>query len=162
MNKELNDIENMLSGYNTEATVNTDSVATEIEPEKKVETRGRKKGSKFKTNEPLQSEPKTVTGGELISGSILLLFIDLAIPNILCFGYNAINKGKKKKLKADIMQLSTKQKSELEPLANEAAKQLLIHASPLSVFIISLITIYGLNFMMVAGANDSIEKKVKK
>jgi hypothetical protein len=154
----LSEIDSLIKTYTKEAIINPDFVeATAGKPDnndQKVETRGRKKGSKFKTDPPPADAPQTVTNGSLISGAILLLFIDLAIPNILCWSYNAFQKNKKKKINPRIMQLSQKQKDELEPLANEASKQLLLQASPLTVFLVALCGIYGLNFMMLTGANN--------
>lgn len=150
---EINEIDNILLGYKTEAQMNETLQVDEQEPVK-VETRGRKKGSKFKKEPDQQTAAKDITGGELISGAIFLLFIDLAIPNLLCIGYNAINKKKKKKLSPKSMQLTSSQRSELEPLANEASKQLLIHASPLTVFLVALAGIYGMNFAMLTASNE--------
>jgi hypothetical protein len=153
INTELNEINNLMAGYNQEAAINPD-----IEPEvkqEKVETRGRKKKQRFDNGQPVDNidRNKTVTGGELISGAIILLFIDLLIPNVLAFSYNKINK-KKKRIDAKILQLTDKQKNELEPLANEAAKQMLLHASPMTVFVTALLGIYGLNFFMITNTGE--------
>jgi hypothetical protein len=74
------------------------------------------------------------------------MFIDLAIPNLISF---VNNKFSKKKVKTKSMQLTEKQKNELEPFANEAAKQLMLKGNPVNVFIIALFSIYGLNFLML-------------
>jgi hypothetical protein len=144
-NKELKDIRQTLGEYSDEMDFLPQE--PEIDPlPKKKETRGRKPGSGKRKQAFEEPPPTQLQASDLISGTLLLMFIDLAIPNIISFVNNRYSK---KKIKAKAMQMNDKQKSELEPFANEAAKQLLIKGNPVTVFIIALAGIYGLNFMML-------------
>ncbi|MFA5297632.1 MAG: hypothetical protein WC389_05425 [Lutibacter sp.] len=145
--KEITDL---LSGYNKELdiTENKETISeTQEVPEPKKETRGRKPGSKKTKIFAPEPEPlKTLAASDLISGALFLLFIDLLIPSIFVFANNRFSK---KKIKVDKLRLTENQKNQLEPLANEAAKQIMLKGNPVTVFAFALISIYGLNFMML-------------
>lgn len=146
----INEITEQLQGYTEEMEVTKEEIKPETqEPEKPVkkETRGRKPGGKnkaFKIPEP--EPPKQLLASDLISGALFLMLIDLAIPNLIAFANNQVSK---KKIKPKLLQLTDKQKQELEPFANEVTKQLLIKGNPLYVFIGCLVGMYGLNFMLL-------------
>lgn len=141
----VNEITDQLKEYSEEMEVTQEEIkqpAPEPEPVKK-ETRGRKKKV---FEQPPPEPPKQLNASDLISGALFLMIIDLAIPNLIAF---VNNKASKKKVKAKSMQLTDKQKQELEPFANEVTKQLMIKGNPLNVFIGCLVGMYGLNFMML-------------
>ena len=124
------DIENMLSGYRQELQVTDD-------PQPVKNKRSRKK----KEPEP---EPEPQAMPPMISGALLILMIDLIIPNVIALANNKLSK---EKIKASDLQLETKQKNELEPIADEVAKTIQSFGSPLTVLIVTLLGIYGVNLM---------------
>ena len=127
-NKEIDEI---LKGYKKKITIENE------EPEEPKKKRGR----------PKKTEPEPeIQQSSLISGALFLLLIDLAIPTILSFVNNKVSE---KPIKAKQLKLTKDQREELAPIADEAVKQLMLQAQPLTVFIISLLGIYGLNFMML-------------
>jgi hypothetical protein len=135
--KDVNkEIDNLLSGYTETPIIN--------EP---VET-GKKRGRKPKDQSPPVNEEPKIMDSAAISGSLLILLVDLLIPNILVF---ANNKFSKKKMKASKLQMTAQQRSELEPLADAVAKQMALKSSPLAVLIISMVGIYGVNLIMQKG-----------
>lgn len=111
---------------------NSDSENVSDEPKK----RGRKKKSDL---------PVIGSNSSVITGALFLLFIDFIIPNILCFFHNRISK---KKMNPSILKLSDEQKKELEPIADEVAKQINFKGSPVAILAASLGAIYISNFMM--------------
>jgi hypothetical protein len=134
--KDVNkEIDNLLSGYTETPIIN--------EP---VET-GKKRGRKPKESQPIPEEPQ-ILDSAAISGSLLILLVDLLIPNILVFANNRFSK---KKMKASKLQMTAQQRNELEPLADAVAKQMALKSSPLAVLIISMVGIYGVNFIMQKG-----------
>jgi hypothetical protein len=102
-----------------------------------------KRGRKSKQAEAQQIEPAPV-----ITGALMMMLIDLALPHLLAFANNKLNK-KGKKIKASDLQMTPEQRKELEPVADQVAKEMMIQANPLTVLIISMIGIYGINFMMI-------------
>jgi len=127
----LNEVNKLLSGYTEQL---------EVEPEKPKEKNGKKRGSKNVIEEP---KPQ-VEINSVISGSLLILVIDLLIPNLIVF---ANNKMSKDKIKVKDLQLTAKQREELIPLADEASKKIALKADPLTTFLIGLVGIYGINLM---------------
>jgi hypothetical protein len=134
-NSPENDIDSLLAGYTQKVTV--DEEPEQKEPKKK---RGRPKK---------QAEPE-IQDSSLISGALFLLLIDLAIPTLLSF---VNNKAGGKPVKSKQLKLTKEQREELSPIADEAIKELMIKASPITVFFVSLIGIYGLNFLMLKTDN---------
>ena len=140
-NKEINDL---LSGYSEKIQVD-EGAAMDYE----VSKQPKGKRGRPKKEEPLQTgQPTQIEGEALISGAVMLMLIDLALPNLISFANNKFNK-KGKKIKASDLQMSEEQRRELEPVADQVAKEMMLKASPLSVLIISMIGIYGINFMML-------------
>jgi hypothetical protein len=113
---------------------------TEKEPEKRK--RGRPKGSTKKSENRFT---ETVEGTEIINGMLFIFFIDTAIPMTIALINNRYNKNKK--INANDLKLSARQKTELEPIANEVAKQIAISGNPITILSISLIGIYAGNYM---------------
>lgn len=126
-NKNEPEIENILSEYQDEPVIEGQ--------ETKKETRGRKRKSKFKT---------TVEGKEIISGFLLLLVIDIIFPNIIMF---VNNKFAKEKIKSKGLQLTKEQRNELQPIADEVAKEIMLNASPILILTLALGSIYFTNYL---------------
>ena len=137
VNKEISDI---LSGYTEKINID-ESSAVSNEKEK----RGRKKkGEKTEPVQEIQESP-------VITGALMMLLIDLAMPNLISFVNNAIVKKTKKgkKISASALMMTSEQRKELEPVADQVAKEMMLHANPLTILIISMIGIYGINFMIL-------------
>lgn len=130
-----NEINDLLKGYTKKMDVEPESE----EPKKPKRGRPPKK----------DKEQEEIQDSNLISGALFLLLIDMAIPALLAMANNMITKDKKKKIKAKTLKMTKEQRDELSPIADEAIKQLMIQASPLAVFLVSIIGIYGINFMML-------------
>lgn len=93
--------------------------------------------------------------GELITGALFLMLLDLLFPMLIA----AINnKFSKTKIKAELLQLDAKQKSSLEPLANEVVKYINITGHPVALFLIAYCGIVGINFAAIKMAQS---EKVK-
>ncbi len=125
MNK---DIESMLSGYTQDL-----QVSEEEQPVKN------KRSRKKKQPEP---EPEPQPMPSMISGALLILMIDLIFPNVIALANNKLSKDK---IKASDLQLDNKQRNELEPIADEVAKTITSFGNPLTVLIVTLAGIYGVN-----------------
>jgi hypothetical protein len=130
LNDSIDDIEKLMSDYKESAQV-TEPIQTE-----KTETRGRKK----KIEEP--SEPVIPT---VISGKLLLLLIDLIVPNVASGINNKFDK--KRPITAKSLKLTKDQLEELEPIANEVAKLITLNANPIVMLSVALLGIYGVNIM---------------
>jgi hypothetical protein len=133
-NKEIEDI---LSGYSEKIVIDEPSA---INNEKSKRGRKPKNG----VSEPQPSISET----PIISGALMMMLIDLALPQLICFANNKLNK-KGKKIQASALQMTPEQRKELEPVAEQVAKEMMLQANPLTVLIISMIGIYGINFMML-------------
>lgn len=136
-NKGLKEVENLLKGYTEQL---------QVEPESE---QPKKKGRKKKGIETEQ-EPSDLGINSIISGALLILMIDLVIPNIMVFANNKLTKTK---MKVKDLQLTKAQKDELIPLADEAAKKIALKGDPLTVFILSLVGIYGINLMSIKASD---------
>lgn len=123
------EIQDLLGGYK-------ETLQVEEQTEQPKDKRGRKK----KLVEPEQPPEMP----SLISGALLVLMIDLIIPNIIVFANNKITK---EKIKAKDLQLTNAQKNELQPVADEVAKTIALQANPLIVLVVTLLGIYGVNLM---------------
>lgn len=88
--------------------------------------------------------PEMTVSGELLSGALFITLIDLVIPNVIA-GIN--NLASKTKIDSEKLQLSEKQKKAIEPYANETVKRLNITANPVAIFCVSMVGMYGVQFM---------------
>lgn len=130
------DIDDYLSDYKDSAhVVEPDISDTTQEPIKPRVRRSKKK-----------VEPSILTG-DILTGAMFISLIDLALPMIIVTVNNTIDKNNK--IAVDKLRLKASQKKELEPIAEEVMKQLELKANPILILIISLVSIYGLNFVNV-------------
>ncbi len=132
------EIQDLLSGYSEKIQIDEPSA---IENEKQKKTRRKKV-------EPVQPQ---IIEYPLITGALMLMLIDLALPNLISLSNNFIVKKTKtgKKVKAGDLQMTKDQRAELEPIADQVAKEMMLKANPLAVLILSMLGIYGINFMML-------------
>lgn len=107
-----------------------------------------------KRGRPRKEKP-VVISGEIISGALFIMLIDLAIPQVIAIANNQFSKNK---IDANELRLTKAQKDELQPLADQVVKQLEITGNPVYIFILSMMGIYGLNFAMLK-QTENIGKK---
>lgn len=105
------------------------------EPKKK---RGRKS----------KAEKMTLSGG-VISGALFIALIDLMFPLLIGLIHDLVTKGDKIGGKTHRLKLTATQKTEIEPICNEVVKQLELTANPILLLVVSLMGIYGVNFMLL-------------
>jgi len=114
----------------------------------KYYTRGSKKGlpknshTTMSQNNPPQKEMEI--SGSLIDGALFIMLIDLLFPLIITMVNNKVSKDK---IDVEDLQLTEKQKKDLEPIATEAMKSLSMRANPMMLMVLSFAGIYGINFM---------------
>ena len=120
--------------------------------------RGKKKGTLRPSPNPIaigsnwnpSPAPQTITG-DIISGALLITLIDLLIP-LLIVALN--NQFSKQKIKAELLQMNEKQKSTLAPVCDSVARQINLTGNPVVILLVSLVGIYGMNFLMIKQAQD--------
>jgi len=88
-------------------------------------------------------EEMTISG-TLISGAMFIMLTDMLIPMLFTFANNSMSK---KQIKVDDLQMSEKQKKDLEPVGNEVVKYLMLRANPIWLYLIATIGIYGINLL---------------
>ncbi len=126
VNKEIQDL---LGGY--KESMQVDEAVNEAPKTRKGRTK--------KSEPEPEAEPP-----QLISGALLVLMIDLVFPNIIAVVNNKVSKDK---IKAKDLSLKNEQKKELEPMADEVAKEIQLKMNPLVALIVTLAGIYGVNLM---------------
>ena len=134
--------DDILNGYTEEANIPSESITVEHKEPEPKKKRGRPKGSGSKASKSRFTEK--VEGNEIINGTLLIFFIDTAIPMAISFLNNRFSD---EKVKASELQLTAAQKRDLQPIADEVAKQIAINGNPMTVFIISLVSIYAGNYI---------------
>ncbi len=136
-------IDDVLGGYTEAAEVPNKEINIGHEPasDEPKKKRGRPKGS---TKKKADRFTQTVEGNEVINGALLLFFIDTIIPMGISFVHNRFSDDK---INANHLKLSAPQKKELGEIADEVAKQIQLQGNPVTVLIISLISIYAGNLI---------------
>ena len=135
-------IDDFLSEYQNEATV-TEAPSMDTGNDEPVKPkRGRRK-----------KQDKMFISGEVISGAMFITLIDLIIPMSIVTLNNTLDKSGRK-MKVDELRMKASQRKELEPIAEEVMRELEVKANPIVIMIVSLISIYGLNFMNIKYSLD--------
>jgi hypothetical protein len=119
---------------------NTAQSTTPVNDGKKGRGRPRKDG----TANTVKNPHDATISGDLINGALFLMLIDLIMPMLIAF---MNNKTSKKKIDASDLQMTEKQKKDLEPIANSVTKMLNINAHPVTALVIALAGIYGINLV---------------
>lgn len=141
--KTSDELNNLLSQYKEKADIpEIDLSSDTVEPEKPKKRRGRKP----------KAEKMTISG-EIISGALFITLLDIILPTIIVTVNNVIDK-KGKKMSVMDLRLKQTQKNELEPIADEVMKELMIKANPAFILISSFVSIYALNFVQAKYGND--------
>lgn len=109
---------------------------------------GKKKGQlkPNKTRVSYQPNKPATLSGEFLTGAIVIMLIDILLPLIFAGINNTVSK---KKIDADKLKLTDKQKKEFEPIADAVLKSVKIEANPLLVLGIGLVGAYGMNFYLL-------------
>lgn len=145
--KVKNEIVDQISSFTDNATEIPDSPenvsgSDNTEPKKKVRKKKKNPEDEIK---------------EMITGEVLIMFIDLIFPNLVCGANNLISKTK---VDASKVMLTQKQRESLESSANIAADYLALKVHPLWIFFGSLITIYTMN-MITQKATEKARLKMQ-
>jgi hypothetical protein len=136
----MKEIENDLSNFKEEIQVEQPDPVQVSVPEKKK--RGRKPKDKFEQD----ITEKRVVSDTIINGALLLLFIDVVIPNLIAM---INNKMSKKKIKASRLAMTEGQKRELQPIADEAARAIQLQGNPITILAFSIVSIYATNLLLI-------------
>jgi len=136
-----NDLDEFLAGY-TSKPMDVNKVPEHLNPDNIIK-RGRKKGQLKPGVRTPPLESMAITG-ELISGALFISLIDLIFPMIISFANNQFTKVK---IKADQLSLTAQQKKDLEPICDQVVKHLKIEANPVTILVVSLAGIYGINYL---------------
>lgn len=104
--------------------------------------------SEFKRTEisASSSNEAEVNAVKYITGSLLLMLIDAVAPTVLIKVLGMTN-DKFKKLSSKKVRLTKDQREDLEPLANEAVKQMTLNMNPMTAFFLCTSLIYATNIM---------------
>ena len=116
------------------------------------------------SDQPQERTPpkKEVTvGGELITGTMFVALIDTLAPLMITFLNDKFSKTKLTKDDIKRMKLNAQQKKELTPVCDEVVKYLDITENPIVILVISLIGIYGVNYMMII-QEKRLDKQIEK
>jgi hypothetical protein len=103
--------------------------------------------------EPLATKGKKRKNDTILSGYMLLVFCDSAFPFLISFINNMFSE---KRVKAAQLRLSLEEIQELQPIADDAAKQLQVYLSPVMAFGILLSMTYATKLIDIY---DTEEKK---
>lgn len=101
------------------------------------------KKTELNANSPNETEVNAV---KYITGSLLLMLIDAVAPTVLIKVLGMTNE-KYKKLSSKKVRLTKDQREDLEPLANEAVKQMTLNMNPMTAFFVCTSLIYATNIM---------------
>lgn len=112
--------------------------------------------------QPLPNTPANTTGtvqSTLITGALFLVIVDVCIPFAVASVNNWLSKDK---IDSTKLQLTEKQRKDLEPLANEVVKYLNLNANPVVLFLIGYGGIVTMNFMLQKSLSKSKAKEESK
>jgi|SRR6185369_10026513 len=176
-----NDIDSLLADYNKELTEEKEVISEDEESEQEntisqtppsgqsVEWRGNpnyfqtgKKAGQLKKQAQHHAPPKEEMeiSGTLIDGALFIMLIDLLFPLLITVANNNFSKVK---IEVEDLQLSTKQKNDLQPIADQVVKYLTLKANPIWLLAIAMTGIYGINTMAARQvASAKLKEKEKK
>lgn len=108
------------------------------------------------------STPEQVNAGKFITGGLMLICVDALMPATIIKVLSIFDKDLKT-IKTKEIKLSSEQIEDLEPLANEAVKGIVMTMSPMSAFLTALMMVYAGNTMSaVMDRKEIINKPEKK
>jgi hypothetical protein len=86
---------------------------------------------------------KKVDLSKYVSGTLLIMLIDSLLPNLMLYTARYIAPEKYKNAKVQDLQMTSEERKQIEPLANEVIVVLIGELSPLEAFLIFTAVIYG-------------------
>ena len=104
--------------------------------------------SEFKTGTPVTAQspnPAEVNAAKYITGGMLLILIDALLPAVIVKIFHYASPKTKGALKAKAVKMSDEQMEALEPLANEAMKEVFLQMSPMNALLFGLFATYAGN-----------------
>jgi hypothetical protein len=107
------------------------------------------------------SAPEQVNAGKFITGGLLLICIDALMPATIIKVLSIFDKDLKT-IKTKEIKLSSEQIEDLEPLANEAVKGIVMTMSPMSAFMTAMLMVYAGNTMSAVMDRKETPKPEKK
>lgn len=148
-NKETQDndkeLESVITGYEEAAVIELHNDGNEEEIEESKEPI---KDLDVTAEEP--TAPVSIPASSVISGAMLLTFIDLVIPRaIMLLHNNLVPKGKKKIKTITQLRLSKSDLKELSPLADEVAALIKVEGNPYVMLSFSVISIYAFKYYVL-------------
>lgn len=105
--------------------------------------------SEFKTNNapitPQSANPGEVNAAKYITGGMLLILIDALAPAVIVKIFHYISPKTKETLKAKAVKMSDEQMEAIEPIANEAMKEVFLQMKPSQALIFAIFATYAGN-----------------
>lgn len=138
-----------------------DEVLSQYTEAPKVEKDESKKYSKGQFKIPSDPDVKgskkiTVKADTVITGSMVLLFINITIPGLIAAGHNKWNTKKYKHISRKDLKLSKEQLRDIEPIADEFAKTIDLTAHPALLLGAAMISVFATSYISI------LEPKVKE
>lgn len=127
-------------------------------PVQEYYVRGAKKGQPKppSKSKPVVQPPTQIQASVIISGALFITLVDTLMPMVICGLNNWLTKTK---VDPDKMKMTESQRRDLVPIGDAVVKELNIQSSPSVLFLVSLVGIYGINFMSL---RSQAETKLKK
>lgn len=122
--------------------------------------RGKKAGQLRPGYEPAK-ESMTVSG-DLLDAGMFLTLIDTILPMVIAFANNSFSVIK---IDPDKLQLTEKQKRQLEPIVTQVVKKLSLTGDPVFILLASLASMYGIQYWSLrveAKAEFNEQQKTRK
>jgi len=95
-----------------------------------------------------QAHHDTIKENAVITGAVLLILIDVVLPEFVAMiGNKYVKKKGEKKIESKQIKLTNEQRRDLSPLADAAAKHLNVDANPVVLFAIALVGVYTSNLI---------------
>jgi len=99
----------------------------------------------YKVTDATTGRQKKVISGSIISGAMLMIFVNNIVPMAVAMMHNKYAKGYKK-IHPDELRLGNKQQKELQVFLDEAADSIQLKSDPLTMAALSLISLYGMQY----------------
>lgn len=147
---------------NQSSTINNPILHTPTEPTLISPTTNPLDFSEYKdaTINPTPENPQQFEAAKFISGSLFLMMLDVACPQMIKWLAGMVN-ADYKSVNIKDLKLSSDQSKDLEPLADAAVKELFKTLSPTTAFFVAVSLMYGGNFFMAAQAIQDRKPKEK-
>lgn len=105
---------------------------------------------------PIQPQQTHTVGGELLTGALFLLLVDMLMPNLIALINNWVSKDK---VDAKHLKLTDSQKDELAPIADRVVKHINLDQHPIALYVLCTFAMYS---MRLLAARMEIDLKTDK